>query len=79
MKNSKMVVNLKEVDSVTRKTTEQMKLRFHATYCEVKSASKQKYIVTKTSCTCPDHFYRGKNCRHMQAVHDTVQTLKFWK
>ena len=26
------------------------------------------YQTTRTSCTCPDHAYRGRACKHMRAV-----------
>lgn len=26
------------------------------------------YQTTRTSCTCPDHVYRGRPCKHMRAV-----------
>lgn len=27
-----------------------------------------KYLTTKTTCSCPDHQYRGRACKHMQAL-----------
>ena len=26
------------------------------------------YQTTRTRCTCPDHVYRGRECKHMRAV-----------
>lgn len=30
--------------------------------------SGESYITTTTSCTCPDHTYRGKECKHIKAL-----------
>ena len=27
-----------------------------------------KYITTATSCTCPDHKYRNRVCKHMREL-----------
>jgi len=99
MKNKKItnkeVVNPKIVTKVegyskTREQKENLTVRMKGTFAEVRSASKKKYIVTKESCTCQDHFYRGQDqydsfgniikegtvCRHRKAVADTINAMR---
>lgn len=30
----------------------------------------EKYLTTRESCTCPDHKYRKRTCKHMVALLD---------
>ncbi len=64
--------------SRTRKVDEQLKVEFKPTHAIVHSESGREYTVTRTSCTCEDHFYRKRECRHMLAVKDAVQAVKYW-
>jgi hypothetical protein len=82
------IVSKVDAFSKTRETEEQMKVVMQPTYAEVVSGSGSKYIVTRESCTCSDHFFRGhdredKNgnfvqgtvCRHRTAVADVVKAI----
>lgn len=76
--------------SKTREQKETMKITMQNTYATVLSGSGETYIVTKESCTCPDHFYRGFDkkddsgnivkvgvvCRHRTAVADIIKKMK---
>lgn len=72
-----MVKATLRVYSKTRKKDEILRIEFKPTYAKVKSEG-GSYIVTKTSCTCFDHFYRSVECRHMNAVREIVASLKYW-
>ena len=73
-----MVAKVQDVYSITRQQKEPLTINFKETFAEVKSASGNKYIVTKQSCTCHDFFYRNRECRHMTAVKDSVKSMRFW-
>ncbi len=87
--NVKVVSKIK-AKSKTRGTEETMKVTFFPTYAQVNSGSGSKYIVTKESCTCPDHCHRGHDkldeqgnviktatiCRHRTAVSDVLTKMK---
>jgi hypothetical protein len=46
---------------------------FHVT--DTATGSGKGYTTSATSCTCPDHTFRGHQCKHMQAVMRESQLL----
>jgi len=70
---------ISRVYSKTRKEYDTMEVEFAETFAKVtKQGTNNAYIVTKNSCTCHDHFYRGSECRHMKCVQDALNTVKYW-
>lgn len=79
--NSKIitVVATASAFSKSRGENERMTIEMLPTCAKVLSASGEEYVVTRTSCTCPDHFYRRRTCRHMLAVQNVVANFKYWQ
>ena len=89
MKNTNIISKVKGF-SKTRQANENLTVRLKDTYAEVRSASGNKYVVTRESCTCKDHFFRGHDqvnehgqivkkgtvCRHRNAVINTIEKMR---
>lgn len=78
MKRIKSVRAIAPSFSKTRNCTEMLEIEFRQTHALVISESGEEYVVTRTSCTCPDHFHRRRTCRHMEAVFNAVEVFKHW-
>ena len=57
-------------------------LDLHQRQFKVYSTSGKNYIVTikdEPTCTCPDHYFRGKSCKHISFILERVLHDKFPK
>ena len=64
--------------SKSRGKYEDLTVQIHPTFAKVFSYSGEEYTVLRNECTCPDHFYRQRVCRHITAVQSVVGMVKHW-